>query len=267
MYHPLFAVGDAYVASSPYLRDLAIGHGCPPDKIRVHPVEIDTGWFCPPDVLLPESPDKTILSVGRLVWEKDYNTALEAVAILKAAEPAWNLTYRIYGEGPLESELKAKVTQLGLSETVILEGAVDRTRLKQAYQSADVFLMPSVSEGLGSAALEAQACGLTVAATEVGGLPWAVRHQKTGLLSPAQNPQAIAASLRQILSNPALRQQMGEAARRHVEAEFSGKGIDNMTYPDAFSNLRSRIHSGMIQFYSLGHSHTYPETPSDTWRG
>jgi colanic acid/amylovoran biosynthesis glycosyltransferase len=223
MYQPLFEVGDLYLASSPYLRELAINAGCPADRIHVHPVEIDTDYFYP--VPKPEALPNTvqILSVGRLVWEKDYDTALRAVARLKTLLPEATVHYAIVGDGPLREELEHLVQTLQLEGNVTFHGARDREWVRALYGQADLFLITSISEGLGAAALEAQACGVPVVATDVGGLPYAVSHEKTGLLAPPGEDELLASLMQRLFTDPTGRLQMGAAARQHVEANFSAR--------------------------------------------
>jgi glycosyltransferase involved in cell wall biosynthesis len=86
--------------------------------------------------------------------------------------------------------------------------------------SADVFAMPSLSEGLGVAALEAMATGKPVVATDAGGLPESVIHQETGLIVPAGKPQLLADALIILLQHPARARQMGEAGRARALAQY-----------------------------------------------
>ena len=85
----------------------------------------------------------------------------------------------------------------------------------------DIFVLPSYSEGVSLALLEAMAAGLPVIATAVGGLPEVVEPNKTGLLIPPRDPNALAGALEQLLSDSALAHQLGANARAHVRAHFS----------------------------------------------
>lgn len=223
LYAELFEVGDDFLASSPYLRDLAVGYGCPPEKIHIHPVEIDTDFFAPNADPNEEGAPLRILSVGRLVWEKDYDTALRAMAHLKALLPDIPFTYDIVGDGPLKESLQRHVKTLRLEGIVTFHGNQSQAWVRDRLRQSDLFLLTSVSEGLGSALLEASACGLPVVATRVGGIPFAVQDTVTGLLVAPQNPEAITASLQALLQDGSLRHTMGHAGRRYVEAHFAAK--------------------------------------------
>lgn len=221
MYKPLFDVGDMYLASSPYLRDLAVEYGCPEDKIHVHPVEIDTEFFQPPPEPLSSTPVFRIISVGRLVWEKDYRTALNAVAILKSLVPDAAIEYHIVGDGPLEGELRALAQHLHLEGCVTFWGAKDRKWVRKQLWQSDVFFLTSISEGLGASILEAAACGLPVVATQVGGIPMTVVDEESGFLLPASMEDALAHKLKRLMHDATLREKMGAAGRQHVLSQFS----------------------------------------------
>ena len=88
-------------------------------------------------------------------------------------------------------------------------------------KSADVFVMSSITEGLGSAVLDAMAMGLPIVGTWAGGIPEAVIDGETGLLVPAGEPKPLAGAIVRLLKDPALREQYGRAGRARVEAHFS----------------------------------------------
>lgn len=234
MYHELFAVADVCLASSPYLRDLAIYYGCPPEKIHVHPVEINTDFFYfrsgKPFVL---SPDRVlrIVSVGRLVWEKDYETALEAIARLRHLLPQCRLQYTVFGDGPLRDDLGKCAKQLQLEGVVHFAGDANPYQIRDHLWEADLFLITSISEGLGAAALEAQSCGLPVVATRTGGLPYAVCDGETGFIADPGDAQALAHHMKTLAENPDLCRRMGEAGHRHISTHFSAR----MLYPRLLS--------------------------------
>ncbi len=103
---------------------------------------------------------KTLLSVGRLSKQKDYTTLVEAFARIKTRQPDWNI--RIVGEGPLRGPLERQVRDLGLKDRVVLAGT---TRdVGKEYQSAQLFVLPSLYESQGLSAIEAIAHGLPVIA-------------------------------------------------------------------------------------------------------
>jgi glycosyltransferase involved in cell wall biosynthesis len=92
-------------------------------------------------------------------------------------------------------------------------------------KTADLFVMSSVTEGLGSAVLDAMAMGHAVIGTEAGGIPEAVVPYETGLLVDAANPKALANAIVKLLKNPELRKKYGDAGRRRVAEHF---GVDRL---------------------------------------
>jgi glycosyltransferase involved in cell wall biosynthesis len=143
--------------------------------------------------------------------------AIRAVAKLKEEFPDLSLT--VMGEGEEREKLETLVRELYLSREVFLPGfTADAPRLLGAF---DLFLMPSRTEALGYAAIEAGYAGLPVIASNVGGLPEVIEHEKTGLLVPAENPDALADAMRALLTNPERAKQYGTALKAHVEKEFS----------------------------------------------
>jgi glycosyltransferase involved in cell wall biosynthesis len=157
----------------------------------------------------------TLLSVGRLRAPKDFLTLVRAMAALEPGSAG----LRIAGDGPERAALADEVARLGLESTVELLGT--RTDVAELLAGADVFVLSSDSEGLPMSVLEAMAAGLPVVASAVGGVPEAVRDGETGTLVPPGDSAALAHALRRLVSDPALRDRLGEAGRRRVEREFS----------------------------------------------
>jgi glycosyltransferase involved in cell wall biosynthesis len=143
--------------------------------------------------------------------------AIRALARLRDKFPTLSLT--VMGEGEEREKLEALIQELSLEEKVFLPGfTADAPRLLGAF---DLFLMPSRTEALGYAAIEAGYAGLPVIASNVGGLPEVIEHEKTGLLVPAENPSALADAIDTLLSNKERAKQYGIALKAHVEKEFS----------------------------------------------
>ncbi|MCC7208627.1 MAG: glycosyltransferase, partial [Anaerolineae bacterium] len=127
--------------------------------------------------------------------------------------------YVIIGDGPLRQDLDARIGSLGLRGRAHLAGwRSDAAALMPAF---DVFLMPSVWEGFGLVVLEAMAARLPVIASRVSALPEIVVHGQTGILTPPADAPALTTALTRLLSDPALRQAMGDAGRARLESDFS----------------------------------------------
>lgn len=125
----------------------------------------------------------------------------------------------IVGEGPQEKYLRGLVEGLGLAGCVRFEPVVNRTA--DILPMFDVFVMPSLQEGLGLSVIEAQAAGIPVVASNVGGLPDLIEDGKTGMLAPVGQSDALAQKIIAVLKNPAQAAAMAAAARAQVEQNFS----------------------------------------------
>jgi glycosyltransferase involved in cell wall biosynthesis len=127
--------------------------------------------------------------------------------------------FLVVGEGELHEALSRQIRDLGLDRHVFLTGF--RSDALGLMRSFDVFAMSSLTEGLGSAILEAMALARPVVATRAGGIPEAVRDGVTGILVPPQDDAALAAGLVTMLRDPVLRARCGAAGRARVDQEFS----------------------------------------------
>jgi glycosyltransferase involved in cell wall biosynthesis len=155
-----------------------------------------------------------VVSVARLRAPKDVLTLVRAVALL----PPGGVRALVVGDGPERSELSAEIGRLGLDGAVDLAG--ERDDVAELLAAADVFVLPSRSEGLPMSVLEAMAAGLPVVASAVGGVPELVEDGETGILVPPGRPDALAAALGGLAADPALRARLGAAGRRRAEARF-----------------------------------------------
>lgn len=165
--------------------------------------------------LQPE--DLVVLSTGRLTLMKGQRYLIEAAALLKPDYP--KLQVVILGEGDLHQELEILVAERCLTGTVHLPG--HRNDARMLLDAADVFALPSRSEGMPLALIEAMEAGLPVVATQVIGSTEVVAHGESGLLVPTENTQQLAAALAELLGNEARRVRYGNAGRRRYLDEFT----------------------------------------------
>jgi glycosyltransferase involved in cell wall biosynthesis len=161
-----------------------------------------------------------LLSVGRLVAKKGHAHQLAACARLGVP-----FELRIIGEGPLREELTATIARLGLN-IVRLEGAKKPAEVAEAYRWADVFWHTGVvdpqgdRDGLPNVVPEAMANGLPVISSQMPGVDEAVEHEVTGLLVNVADAEALAAAVRRLAQDAALREWLGANGRRWVEENF-----------------------------------------------
>jgi len=155
--------------------------------------------------------------IARLSSVKGIDTLIKAFPAVMAQFPQARLW--IVGEGPEEKYLRALVKHRHLASAVRFEAAVNHTA--DILPAFDVFVMPSLQEGLGLSVIEAQAAGVPVVASNVGGLPDLIEDGKTGLLVPAGDKDALAKNIIALLKEPQQAQAMAAAARRQAEEDFS----------------------------------------------
>ena len=157
-----------------------------------------------------------LLSMGRLDEQKGHSVLLDAAARLQAQNRP---RCAVVGDGPLRDRLRRQAVRLGLERSVQLPG--ERADVRAWMHAADVFVLPSLWEGLPNALLEAMALGLPTVASRVDGVPEAVTDGIEGVLVKPEDPAALAAALDSLLADAALRRRLGEAGRARVAKEFT----------------------------------------------
>lgn len=180
----------------------------PPD-----PADIEA---CRREMNLPES-DRVIGVVGNLYPVKGHQYLIDAIPAVLGKYP--NTSFLFAGRGHLESDLKQQVNRLGLDKQVHFLGL--RQDIPRILALLDVFVLPSLSEGLSMAILEAMMAGRPVIATRVGGNPEIVLDGETGFLVPSKDSHALAESLITLLKDRHLANQFGEKGKRRAEDQFS----------------------------------------------
>ena len=218
---------DLFLAASDAIRKILAHDGIDPDRVVVVHDGIDVGKIERLPVLdahaeywLPHGVP-VLMNVGALVGHKGQKFLLEAMPHVLGQVPDAHLL--IFGEGELRAPLEKQVKQLNLAKRILLPGF--REDVLSLIKTADLFVMSSVTEGLGSAVLDAMAMGHAVIGTEAGGIPEAVVPYETGLLVDAANPKALANAIVKLLKNPELRKKYGDAGRRRVAEHF---GVDRL---------------------------------------
>jgi L-malate glycosyltransferase len=194
------------------LKDKALELGVNPEKVYVTPNAVDIIKFNPQNKELPSgikiSQDKpVILFVGNLVFQKGVEYLLESKKLMNC-----DVQLLIVGDGQLRPKLEKKVEDDEIQD-VIFVGA--RRDIDKIMPSADLFVLPSVSEGFPISILEALASGLPVVATKVGGISEVV-DESVGLIVKPSNPQELAMAMDKILGNRKLKNSMSTNAREHA---------------------------------------------------
>jgi len=173
---------------------------------------------------LSSTDEIVLLSVGRLERRKGHDTALHALAQLR--RQGRRVRYAVVGEGPERARLESQVRELGLGDAVVFAGAVSGDDLPVWYAAADIFVLPTRSdgdafEGFGIVFLEAAAAGLPVVAGRGGGVPEAVEDGVTGALVSGTDVGELVGVLDGLCESSTRRRQLGVAGRDRVVATFS----------------------------------------------
>lgn len=164
-------------------------------------------------------------TVGRLHRQKGFADLITAWALVRNRFPAARLL--LVGDGEQRGDLEAQVRSLGLSEMVTFAGL--RADISDILTELDLFVLPSLWEGMPNAVLEAMVTGLPVVATAVGGTPEVVSDGVTGLLVPPHDPTVLAQALTTLLQDPDLRRKMGQAGRKRVMQCFTAERMVERT--------------------------------------
>jgi teichuronic acid biosynthesis glycosyltransferase TuaC len=151
--------------------------------------------------------------VGKLVPRKGVDTLIEAMGLL-GRRPQGAPLLVAAGDGSLRPALERRAAELGVAEQVRFVGKVAHDEVGWWMAAGDLFVLPSLSEGLPTVVCEAMNCGRPVVATAVDGTPEIVRDGQTGLLVPPSDPGALAEALARVLDDPTLARRMGEEALR-----------------------------------------------------
>lgn len=170
----------------------------------------------------PDDPVR-LLSVGRAVEKKGYPVLLQALADLPESLN-WNLVH--IGGGALTKKLQNLATDMGVDDRIEWLGPRPQEEVLAEYRSADLFVLASLvakdgdRDGLPNVLMEAQSQGLACLSTEVSAVPELIRHNKTGILVEADNPDELRIALEHLITEPRLRKRLGEAGQQRVRQEF-----------------------------------------------
>jgi len=233
-------VADRIIAATPAEEQQLLDYyAADPAKIRVLPPGVDLGRFQPIDKQAAKAKvgipcgNANILFVGRIEPLKGVDTLLRAMSILQARHPAAiaDTCLAIIGGDPWNDDPSTEMgrlqqlrTDLGINNLVTFLGAKDQDILPYYYAAAEMVVMPSHYESFGMVALEAMAMGTPVIASEVGGLAHLVQPGVNGFHVPVHDPEALAARILDLLTNDALRQQLGQQARTYAK-QYSWESI------------------------------------------
>lgn len=231
---------SAYIAVAGVIRDILVQAGVPPERVTIIHSSIDLARFSGggshgaevrSELGIPAAAP-VIGNVAALAWHKGQTDLIAAMPSILRSRPDVRLV--VVGGGDEREALVRQTEALGLGGRVVFTGV--RTDVPRLLAAFDVFCMSSHLEGLCNSVLEAFAMKVPVVATRAGGLPEIVEHERTGLLVPARDPEALAAGILRMLADPALAARTREEGHRLVHARF---GVDYMV--DRTAELYARL--------------------------
>ena len=163
--------------------------------------------------------EAVILAAGRLSREKGHSDLVAATTQLARMDDLPPYRVVIVGDGPERVALSRQTEELGIANKVVFAGF--QSNMAPYFAMSRMLALPSHSEGSPNVVLEAMAAGLPIAATIVGGVPEILEHGKTGLLTPSGDPEAMAAALRELLTQAELGNRLGESARAESNRNYT----------------------------------------------
>ena len=207
------AEADAVIVTTPELALYVAERARSRDAVHLLPNAVDTAAFRP--VPRPPSSVPSVLYVGRLSPEKNLGGLIAAAAKLRGR---LDVTLRFVGEGALRDTLAREAARAGIGLELL--PVVDHGRLPALYAAADVFVLPSFTEGHAKVLLEAMSCGVACVASNVGGNRAAIADGRTGLLVDPADAGALADAIERLIVDRELARRLGEAARREIVERY-----------------------------------------------
>ena len=240
VYQELFREIDLCTVNSNFVAKKLGLLGCDPQKVIKLPVGLDTNKIIFKERKIDKEGKIKILTVARLVEEKGLKYSILAVAKLKKKYP--NIYYQIAGDGPLRKYLQSLVNDLKANEYIKILGWKTTDEVRSLYERAHIFILPSIrsengnEEAQGLVLQEAQAAGLPVISTLIGGIPEGVLDGETGFLVPEKDEDSLAERLEYLITHPELWPEMGRKGRKFVEENFDIKKL-NQRLVDIYRSL------------------------------
>lgn len=235
---------DCFIAASEAIRQMLVADGVTPgDVVTVHEgIDVDRIAAAPRvnvhgELWLPADAP-VVGNVAALVPHKGQRHLIDAAALVLRAVP--DARFVIVGEGELHEALERHIHERHLEKHVFLTGF--RHDVPGLIKGFDLFVMSSVTEGLGTSLLDAMACGRPIVATTAGGMPEVVVDGETGLLVPVRDDRAMAAAIVHLLQDRGLRERMGAAGLARVREQFSVERMVEQTAA-VYARVAGRRHA------------------------
>ena len=233
LWKKIFLRADIIQVISNFLADWARSIGYK-GKIEVIPNGVDIKKFEIGQHSVLTSDKVVLVTTSRLVEKNGVGDIIESLKYLPE-----NIELYVAGIGPLESALKLKAKSLQLEARIKFLGLVSQHEIPKYLHDSDVFIRPSLSEGMGNSFIEAMAAGLPVIATPVGGIPDFLKDGETGLFCKVHDPASIAEQVKRLMDDSPLRQQIINNARKMVSEKYDWDLISKEMREKVFENHKS----------------------------
>ncbi|EKT3965389.1 glycosyltransferase family 4 protein [Flavobacterium psychrophilum] len=239
-YDLLFESADIITANTPYLADKIKKLNCPPEKLKIIPVGVDTNFFNVLDRVQKSKSILKLINVGRLDPVKGQKYLIQIVN--QILEKGINVHLDIVGEGAERNNLEQIIRKYNLAESIKLVGEKSESEIKEMYLKSDLYLFAAVPlpngrrETQGLATLEAQACGLPVIAYNSGGVKYTIKDNVTGFLFDEFEIEKVVKKLLFLNENRAVIYEMSNNCYKFVAKNYSQKVIKEKWF-SIYSNL------------------------------
>jgi glycosyltransferase involved in cell wall biosynthesis len=223
----------------------------PPEKIKTIANGIDVTAFerAQPLPLLKDEGSIVVGVVARLDLQKGFEYLLRAARELCKMFP--DLKIVIAGEGPDRNRIEEMIQQYGLQSSVVLAG--QQSNMPAVYAAMDIFVLPSLNEGLPMTVLEAMAASKPVIATRVGAIPSVIRDGENGLLVAPKDSEGLRNAVASLLNDPERRRQLGDQAHAWVSQNYTSEAMA-LKYREMYEGVLWKPAPSAISAQQVDHS-------------
>lgn len=207
-----------------------------PNGVALEPAITDMERAKSRDCIGVPPSDRVLVSLGSLSPKKDFSTLLRAIGQLRETLPVRLL---LVGDGPLAATLREEAETLGVADYVQFVGAVPHPETRRFLAAADLFVLPSVTEGLSNALLEAMSTGLPCVVSDIPGNRMLVDDRRTGILFEPGDAGSLARAMQLVLTDSELRAGLGQRGRKQIQANFGIRAVADR-YLELYDRLLER---------------------------
>jgi glycosyltransferase involved in cell wall biosynthesis len=242
---------NALAAVSDAVAQRLLAFGVPPEKIKTIANGIDVTVFerAQPLPLLKDEGSIVVGVVARLDLQKGFEYLLRAARELCKMFPGLKIV--IAGEGPDRSAIEEMIEQYGLQSSVVLAG--QQSNMPAVYAAMDIFVLPSLNEGLPMTVLEAMAASKPVIATRVGAIPSVIRDGENGLLVAPKDSEGLRNAVASLLNDPERRRRLGDQAHTWVSQNYTSEAMA-LKYREMYEEVLGKPVPSAISAQQVDHS-------------